>query len=65
MESLKASATDLGEEGIDPYFGSGYLCKDKLVFKGSETEDSNKETDKEETDEDKDQEVNSNAEVLV
>ena len=57
MESLKASATDLGEEGIDPYFGSGYLCKDNLVFKNSDTEDQNKETDKEETDEDENDEI--------
>lgn len=65
MESLIASADDFDGTVNHTYFGSGYLCKDKLVFKGSETEDSNKETDKEETDEDKDQEVNSNAEVLV
>lgn len=57
MESLKASATDLGEEGIDPYFGSGYLSKDKLVFKSSDTEDPDKETDKEETDEDENNEI--------
>lgn len=57
MESLKASATDLGEEGIDPYFGSGYLCKDKLVFKNSENVDNNKETNVPEIDEDENTEI--------
>lgn len=57
MESLKASATDLGEEGIDPYFGSGYLSKDKLVFKNSENADNNKETNVPEIDEDKNTEI--------
>lgn len=52
MESLIASADDFDGIVNHTYFGSGYLCKDKLVFKGSDTEDSNKETDKEETDDD-------------
>lgn len=52
MESLIASADDFDGTVNHTYFGSGYLCKDKLVFKGSDTEDSNKETDKEETDDD-------------
>lgn len=52
MESLIASADDFDGTVNHTYFGSGYLCKDKLVFKGSDTEDPDKETDKEETDDD-------------
>lgn len=55
MESLKASATDLGEEGIDPYFGKGYLSKEGLIFKKSDKEDEKKDTDKEEKEADADQ----------
>lgn len=40
------------------YFGSGYLCKDKLVFKSSDAEDLDKEADKEETDNDGSQNLN-------
>ena len=57
MESLKASATDLGEEGIDPYFGYGFLSKDKLVFKNSENIDDDKKTDVPEIEEDKNTEI--------
>lgn len=57
MESLKASATDLGEEGIDPYFGDGFLTKENLVFLKSDTPDQNQEIDIPETDADGDQNV--------
>ena len=57
MESLKASATDLGEEGIDPYFGNGFLAKENLVFLNSDVEDQDKEIDVPETDTDGDQNI--------
>lgn len=57
MESLKASATDLGEEGIDPYFGNGFLTKENLVFLNSDVEDQDKEIDVPETDTDGDQNI--------
>lgn len=57
MESLKASATDLGEEGIDPYFGNGFLTKENLVFLKSDVEDQDKDTGADETADDKDQTV--------
>lgn len=57
MESLKASATDLGEEGIDPYFGNGFLEKENLVFLNSDVEDQDKEIDVPETDTDGDQNI--------
>lgn len=57
MESLKASATDLGEEGIDPYFGNGFLTKENLVFLKSDTPDQNQEIDIPETDADGDQNI--------
>lgn len=60
MESLIASADDFDGSVNHTYFGKGYLSKDKLVFKSSDTEDPDKVTDKEETDEDKDQEVEQN-----
>lgn len=53
MESLIASADDFDGTVNHTYFGSGYLSKDKLVFKSSETEDPDKETDKEVEDGDK------------
>ena len=57
MESLKASATDLGEKGIDPYFGNGFLTKENLVFLNSDVEDQDKEIDVPETDTDGDQNI--------
>lgn len=57
MESLKASATDLGEKGIDPYFGNGFLAKENLVFLNSDVEDQDKEIDVPETDTDGDQNI--------
>ena len=57
MESLKASATDLGEEGIDPYFGNGFLTKENLVFLKSDVADQDKDTNAEETEEDKNTET--------
>lgn len=57
MESLKASATDLGEEGIDPYFGNGFLAKENLVFLNSDVEDQDKETDADETEDDRNQKI--------
>lgn len=57
MESLKASATDLGEEGIDPYFGNGFLAKENLVFLKSDVEDQDKETDADETEDDRNQKI--------
>lgn len=57
MESLKASATDLGEEGIDPYFGNGFLAKENLIFLNSDVEDQDKEIDVPETDTDGDQNI--------
>lgn len=57
MESLKASATDLGEEGIDPYFGNGFLTKENLVFLNSDVEDQDKETDADETEDDRNQKI--------
>ncbi len=57
MESLIASADDLSGTVNHTYFGSGYLSKDKLVFKNSEAEDPDKETNKEETDNDGSQEI--------
>lgn len=57
MESLIASADDFDGTVNHTYFGSGYLCKDNLVFKNSDTEDPDKETDKEETDEDENDEI--------
>lgn len=44
-ESLKASAQDLGEEGFDKEYGYGYLTKENLQFKKSDTEDEKKDTD--------------------
>ncbi|MBD8914720.1 MAG: hypothetical protein EGR77_01740 [Pseudobutyrivibrio sp.] len=57
MESLIASADDFDGTVNHTYFGSGFLSKDKLVFKNSETEDPDKETNKEETDEDENDEI--------
>lgn len=57
MESLIASADDFDGTVNHTYFGSGYLSKDKLVFKGSETEDQDKETDLPETEDDGKQEM--------
>ena len=57
MESLKASATDLGEEGIDPYFGNGFLTKENLVFLKSDVEDESKDTDADESEADRNQKI--------
>lgn len=55
MESLIASADDFDGTVNHTYFGSGYLCKDKLLFKNSENDDNDKETGLPETEEDKEQ----------
>lgn len=57
MESLIASADDFDGTVNHTYFGSGYLCKDKLVFKGNDTEDQDKETNLPETEDDGKQDV--------
>ena len=57
MESLIASADDFDGTVNHTYFGSGYLSKDKLVFKGSDAADQDKETDLPETEDDGKQEM--------
>lgn len=57
MESLIASADDLSGTVNHTYFGSGYLSKDKLVFKNSENIDDDKKTDVPEIEEDKSTEI--------
>lgn len=57
MESLIASADDFDGTVNHTYFGSGYLCKDKLVFKNSENIDDDKKTDVPEIEEDKNTEI--------
>ena len=57
MESLIASADDFEGTINHTYFGSGYLSKEKLVFKGSDAADQDKETDLPETEDDGKQEM--------
>lgn len=57
MESLIASADDFDGTVNHTYFGSGYLSKEKLVFKGSDAADQDKETDLPETEDDGKQEM--------